>query len=150
MENEKHEISTNTCAISYKEEEKCTIIEGKEKIDVDMNLQDYLNYNCEYYGSSFEGRHKGSQSILGMKYKLPIIIEESKEIVFFPTKAYNHIECAWISLHNITSYEQSSHSTIVTFNSGIKAKYNISLESFENQLIRANKLLLILKNRKQG
>ena len=86
--------------------------------------------------------------ILGMKYKLPIIIEESRELVFFPTKAYNSENCSWIALNNIMKYEKSENGTTVTFNTGIKKNYEISIESFENQMLRATKLLLNLKNRK--
>ena len=141
------EISSKTCAICYKSENECTVIEGKEEKALKINIQKYINYNCEYYGSSFEGRKKGSKFILGMKYKLPIIIEESREIIFFPTKAYEKAGCSWISLKNIVSYE-GSKKTKVTFNNGIQKEFDISLESFENQILRANKLLLILKNRK--
>ena len=142
------EISSKTCALSFKNENMSSFLEGTEEYNVEMPWQELINYNCEYYGSSFEGRVKGAQQSLGMKYKLPIIIEESREIVFFPTKAYNSDNCSWIALNNIAKYEKSKNSTIVTFNSGIKREYKISIESFENQMLRATKLLLNLKNRK--
>lgn len=142
------EISSKTCALSFKSGKECTIIEGDREIDINMSLQEFMNYNCEYYGSSFEGRIKGSQLALGMKYKLPIIVEESREMIFFPTRAYNNENCSWISLNNIYSYKSQNSSTLVTFTSGKQYKFEISFESFENQVLRASKLLLILKNRK--
>lgn len=142
------EISSKTCALSYKDEKSCTIIEGEKELNIAMPLQEFINYNCEYYGSSFEGRIKGSQIALGMKYKLPIVVEESRELIFFPTKAYNSESCCWISLNNISSYEGKNSTTLVTFNSGKKQTFEISLESFENQVLRATKLLLIVKTRK--
>ena len=83
-----------------------------------------------------------------MKYKLPIVIEEKHEIIFFPTKSTNHKDCEWIALNNIYSYEKNGFSTVVTFKNGVKIPFNISIESFENQLLRASKLHLIIKNRK--
>ncbi|MBR3198737.1 MAG: competence protein ComK [Bacilli bacterium] len=142
------EISKKTCALSFKDQNSCLLLEGNKEYNVNMSLQAYINYNCEYYGSSFEGRIKGAKKSLGMKYKLPIVIEESREIVFFPTKSYNSEKCTWISLNNISKYEGNSKKTIITFNSGIKKQYDISIESFENQMLRATKLLLTLKNRK--
>lgn len=147
MKSADYEISSKTCAVCYKSKNECVVLEGKKEKEIKLNIQKYINYNCEYYGSSFEGRKKGSKFILGMKYKLPIIIEESREIIFFPTKAYEQEECSWISLKNIISYE-GNKTTTVTFNTGIIKEFNISLESFENQMLRANKLLLILKSRK--
>ena len=85
-----------------------------------------------------------------MKYKLPIVIEESREMVFFPTTSSESNNCIWISLNNISSYEEKDFSTVVTFNTGQIEKFDISMESFENQVLRASKLLLILKNRKQS
>lgn len=143
------EISSNTCAVSYKTPTSCEIIDEKTPSRINLNLQEYINYNCEYYGSSFEGRRKGSQSILGMKYKLPIIIEESRELIFFPTSAYDKEDCSWISLKNILSYEKAETKTVVTFKNGQIHTFNISIYSFENQMLRANRLLLILKTRKQ-
>ncbi len=148
MINTSLEISSKTCALSFKDEKECTIIEGDKELNIAMSLQDFINYNCEYYGSSFEGRVKGAQLALGMKYKLPIIIEESRELVFFPTRSYNSEKCSWISLNNISSYEEKNATTLVTFNSGKKHTFEISIESFENQMLRATKLLLTLKNRK--
>ena len=143
------EISSKTCALKYKNKNECIIIEGNNEITVEMSLQQFINYNCEYYGSSFEGRIKGAKHALGMKYKLPIVIEESREIVFFPTTSYNSDRCSWIALNNISTYESCDSSTIVTFTSGQKYTFKISFESFENQMLRATKLLLNLKNKKQ-
>ena len=148
MKNSNYEISSKTCALSFKDEQNCLLLEGDQEYNINMSLQDFINYNCEYYGSSFEGRIKGSQNSLGMKYKLPIIIEESREMIFFPTKSYNNEKCTWLSLNNILKYEGTNKTTTVIFNSGVKKEYEISIESFENQILRATKLLLILKSRK--
>lgn len=145
-----YEISSKTCALCFKDERTCILIEGDKKIIIEMPLNEYLNYNCNYYGSSFHGRVKGSQTTLGMKYKLPIIIEESKELIFFPTKSYKNKSCSWISLNNILGYEADDFSTLVTFTTGIVYKFDISIESFENQVLRATRLLMKLKNRKQN
>ncbi len=143
-----YEITTNTCALKGKNNKEFIIVEGKKAYKVNMNLSKFLNYNCTYFGSSYEGRLKSSKLLLGMKYKLPIVIEESKEIIFFPTKSTDHKDCEWISLNNIYSYEKKGFSTVVTFKTGVKIPFNISIESFENQLLRASKLHLIIKNRK--
>lgn len=148
MHKDIYEISSNTCMIISKDLDNCTLIEKEKEIEIPMNIQKYINYNCEYYGSSFEGRHKSSQSILGMKYKLPIIIEESNELVFFPTKSYDNEKCCWISLKSILFYKKNYNNTKIKFTCGKTISINISIESFENQILRANQLLTILKNRK--
>ena len=144
------EINTKTCFLKGIDNSTCKIVNGIEEKTVKMSLKKFLNYNCEYYGSSFEGRKQSSKRLLGMKYKLPIVIEESREMVFFPTTSSESNNCIWISLNNISSYEEKDFSTVVTFNTGQIEKFDISMESFENQVLRASKLLLILKNRKQS
>ena len=71
-------------------------------------------------------------------------------MVFFPTTSSESNNCIWISLNNISSYEEKDFSTVVTFTTGQRKIVDISLESFENQVLRASKLLLILKKRKQS
>lgn len=142
-----YEINSETCAINYESKNSCSIIQDHEKLTIDESINQFLNYNCNYFGSSFEGRIKGSKQLLGMKYKLPIILEESQEIILFPTKSYRN-NSSWIALNKIKKYERGNKSTLVTFTSGETVKYDISYESFENQVLRATKLLMILKNNK--
>lgn len=149
MKNDLLEISSKTCALSSDDSKGCTLIEEKKDINIDMPLKDYLNYNCEYYGSSLEGRLKSAQHLLGMKYKLPIIVEESRNMIFFPTSALDSDNCSWIALNNIYKFEEKNSCTEVTFNSGRKMLLDISIESFQNQLLRATQLQLILKSRKE-
>ena len=148
MKKTNYEITTQTCALKGKNKNQFLLIEDNKIQTVNMPLSKFLNHNCTYFGSSYEGRIKSSQLLLGMKYKLPIIVEESKEIIFFPTKSQENITCEWISLNNIEYFEKKNFSTVVTFKNGIKTTFDISIKSFENQFLRASKLKLLLKNRK--
>lgn len=145
----KNEINSNTCFIKKNDNKSCLINNGKDEIIINMSINKYLNYNCEYYGSSLEGRKQSSKLLLGSKYKLPIIIEEAREIIFFPTRSSSSDLCTWISLNNIENYEENNYRVKVTFKSGFTKNFDISIESFENQILRASKLQLILKKRKE-
>lgn len=148
MKNMNYEITTKTCVLKGKKKNQFLLIEGKKISTVNMSLSKFLNYNCTYFGSSLEGRVQSSKLLLGMKYKLPIVIEESREIIFFPTKSKDHNDCEWIALNNIKTFEEKNFSTVVTFKDGLRMTFDISIESFENQFLRASKLQLLLKNRK--
>ena len=87
------------------------------------------------YGSTCEGRIKGTKMILGSNYKVPIIIEETNEIIFFPTESAKNANCIWLSLNNIRSYEKSNGFTKVTFNSGKDLIIKMSISSFETVAI---------------
>ena len=72
-----------------------------------------IGYSCEYFGSSLKGRLKGSSVMLGMGYKLPVIVEESKEIIFMPTMSLEHSECSWINISHIQKYEAKDNNVII-------------------------------------
>lgn len=150
MITEIYEINSKTCALIPKNENSAKVIDGKKIITIPFAVQEILDYSCEYYGSSFKGRLQGAKNILGMKYKLPIIIEESKDLVFFPTGSLYNDNCIWLSLNNIVSYERKGNYTKINFTNGYTKLINITYESLENQIFRATKLLLISKNRKKG
>ena len=59
------------------------------------------------------------------------------------------ITAVWLALKNISNYQEVKNKVIVTFTNKKQLKLNISYDSFENQLLRATKLLLILQNRKK-
>lgn len=148
MINENYEISSATYALIPKIDFSTVIIEQEKETNILKPIKKILEYNCAYYGSSFQGRIVGSKYALGSKYKLPIIIEESKELIFFPTLSTENNSCIWLSLNNIIDYQNCGNYTEVTFKNNKKIKVEISYHSFENQFLRATKLLLILKSRK--
>ncbi len=147
MVNLNYEINSNTNAIIGLGKTS-KVIEAEKEIEISMPPTDIIRYSCEYFGSTFEGRVKSAQKMLGMKYKLPVIIEETREIIFFPIKSYTNINVCWISLNNITHYEEYENKSKIYFRTGQPQIMDISLESLENQILRASKLLLILKSRK--
>lgn len=146
---ETYEINSSTCALIPSTDFSTVIIETNKTITISLPTAKIINYSCAYYGSSFKGRLNGSKYALGSKYKLPIIIEESRDLIFFPTTSFENPTCIWISLKNISNYERKGHKVLVTFNNGKKIELQMSYESFENQVSRATKLLLILKSRKK-
>lgn len=149
MNTQIYEINSSTCALIQKSELSTTIIEEKETKFINCPINKLINYSCAYYGSSLKGRLEGTKYALGSKYKLPIIIEETREIIFFPTTSYRNNNCAWISLKNISNYQRKGNKVTVQFKNNTNIDLDISYESFENQVFRATKLLLILQNRKK-
>ena len=67
-----------------------------------MNI---IKRSCEYFGSSYNGRHEGTKKLIGISHKAPIIIEESKNLIYFPTSSPRLLDCVWIGLNNIKDYE---------------------------------------------
>lgn len=150
MENDIYEITTKTCALIAKDKTTTEIIEEDKTFIVNKPISKVLNESCEYYGSTLEGRIKGSKTVLGMCYKLPIIIESSNEIIFFPTLSPYNENCSWISIQNIKDYTPIDNNVIIRFKGDVQEMFPITYECLENQLFRATKLMLLLRSRKNA
>ena len=128
--------------------EKTKIIEKENIIEVDNKIQKIMENSCEYFGSSFEGRKKGTTNLIGVTHKSPIIIEETKGIIFFPTTSHRLEDCIWISLNNLKNYYKSNNNVVIEFNNGQKLNLNISYGVIDNQILRASRLDAVLRIRK--
>ena len=144
-----YEINKDTCAVVSVTEGITKVLENNDEYLINKGSYEVMEDSCKYYGSSCEGRIKGTKTILGSSYKVPIIIEESNEIIFFPTESINNKKCIWLSLNNIEKYENCDGFTKVTFNSGKDIMIKMSTSSFEMQLLRANRLGSIIKKRRE-
>ena len=128
--------------------EKTKIIEKENIIEVDNKIQKIMENSCEYFGSSFEGRKKGTTNLIGVTHKSPIIIEETRGIIFFPTTSHRLEDCIWISLNNLKNYYKSNSNVVIEFNNGQKLNLNISYGVIDNQILRASRLDAVLRIRK--
>lgn len=146
---ESYEINKDTCAVMTVNENITKVLEKDEEYFVNKSSYEVMEDSCQYYGSSCEGRMKGTKMILGSNYKVPIVVEESNDIIFFPTEAASSSNCIWLALNNIEKYEKVNGFTRVIFNSGKEIYLKMSLSSFEMQLLRANRLSSIIKKRKE-
>jgi len=144
-----YEITNKTCALISISENETEIIEIGKTFTIKNKLNNILKRSCEFYGCTLDGRLKGSQVQLGMKYKLPIMVENTKEIILFPTSSPRLQTCSWISLKNIKKYNETELGSIIQFIDDNKIKLSISFESLENQIFRATKLMLISRKRSE-
>lgn len=144
-----YEINEETMIISPINDEKCRVLESDAEYVVNGTPLNVIERSCEYFGSSFVGRQTGAIKLIGAEYKIPILIEETRNIVFFPTTSPNNSDCTWISLNNIKKYEKTSDKryTKVIFKNGDEVEISISYGSFNNQILRASRLKTVLLDR---
>ena len=133
-----YKITTQTMAI-FPFLEKDTIIsrilEVNRELFVSLSPQEILNLGCILYGSSYSGRKEASKHIADFQYKVPIIMDSSKGMYFFPTTSPSKDECIWISQSHVLNQEkQSKLGTLVTFVNGIKEVVPVSISSFKKQV----------------
>ncbi len=145
----KYEISSGTLAILPKDNNSI-IYEDSDMYQINQKPFEIMEESCKYFGSTYEGRKNGAKSILGAEYKMPIIIEDSSNLILFPTNSPYVDDCIWISLKRIKSFQKiDSISTKIIFDNDIEIIVPNSYRSIENQVSRASRLDLIMRNRKK-
>ncbi len=145
-----YEISEETLAIIPLDNYRSKVIEKDGSFVVDKTPMEIIENSCRFFGSSYFGRHTGTKNLIGVSHKAPIIIEESKEIIFFPTNSPRIYECCWVSLKNIEKYKKIETSSLIVFNTGYLLELNISYGSLDNQVLRATRLESVLRSRKNA
>ena len=146
-----YEITFDTQVILPVENNSSRIIENNESYVINVPPMQVLEHSCEYFGSSFNGRKEGTKKLLGITHKSPIIVEESRKIIFFPTTSPDRIDCVWINLEKVNKYyKSSSKKSIIEFKNGDIIEFDVSIGSLTNQMMRASRLKYILEERISG
>lgn len=143
-----YEINEGTLAVIATEDNKTKILEDMDEYIINDTPYHVMDYSCKYFGSSYEGRKEGTKAILNIDYKVPIIVENYNNLIFFPTTSPNSSDCSWISLKDIDSYNEIKNvGTEILFNNGKKIVIPVSKRMIENQVLRASRLDLMIRKR---
>lgn len=145
-----YEINSGTVAIIPIDENTSKVYEDDVEYVVNKNTNKIIEDNCKFYGSSYKGRCAGTKYLTGIKSKYPIIIEESRNIIFFPTSSIRNNENIWISLNKIKSYNKNNLGSKIIFENNKIIDLDISIYSLENQYCRANLLKVKLYDKKNN
>ena len=142
----KYEINEKTLALKPKDEKTLVLEEGNTFV-VDMPPNKIMEESCNYYGSSLEGRQEGAAKLLNISYKIPIIVEDVNNIIFFPTASPRKKGCVWVSLNNIRDYYQNSKGIVIVFKNGKQLKIKESYYVIDNQILKATRLGSVIQER---
>ena len=93
----KYEISNGTLAIVPNEDDNSLIYEDNERFIVEESPFKIMEDSCKYFGSTYKGRKDSAKEILGAEYKIPVVIEDSTNLIVFPTTSPKAEDCAWIA-----------------------------------------------------
>ncbi len=144
-----YEINKDTICLVPIDLNKTKVYELDDEFIVYTPIFNIIKDSCLSFGSSYIGRHDGTKSILGVSHKAPIIIEESNEIIFFPTTSPRLKVCCWISLKHIKNYIKKDKETLVNFDNKKSIILPVSSSSFDNQYLHSMMLLMSLKKSKE-
>ena len=146
----KYEINNDTLAVVGVNENTSKVLEKNKKYLINDKSYNVMEDACNYFGSSYKGRVEGTKKMIGVNYKVPIIIEESSDLIFFPLDNIENEKCIWISLKWFDKVVNTNGKTYILFRNGTKILINNSKYSVENQVYRATKLNYLLNSRKKS
>jgi len=142
-----YEINEKTLAIVPFGKKKTIVYEGHDYFILEENANKIMDRSCRYYGSTIEGRQKGTTSLTGLTYKVPIIVSEENNIIFFPTSSPRLKDCSWISLNNVNRYFDRKENILIEFLNRETLELPISFNILNNQIMRASRLESSLRKR---
>ena len=142
-----YEINKNTVALIPKEN-KTIVYEVDNSFVVNKSPLNIVEESCEYFGSSLEGRQTGTSALVGFTHKVPVIIEESFDLIFFPTLSPKNSECSWLAYSHIFKPDKFKDKTIIELKNGKKILVDVSTAIIDSQLYRCSRLKDVLQMRK--
>ena len=145
-----YEINNETLLIVPYDYGKSKVYEYDDEFIVNMIPLTIVKNSCMFFGSSFDGRRLASKNIIGVDMKVPIIIEESKNVIFFPVSSCISKNSIWISYQNLIKYSKiDCNYSMLYFKNNKSIKLNTKYNLIDNQVIRCIKLDTLLCKRKK-
>ncbi len=85
-----------------------------------------------------------------MASKTPIIIEESRNIIFFPLKSTREKNNIWVSFNHLDKYFKDDNNTVFKFKNGKSVAIKFSYYIVDNQVTRSLILDYEVGNRRKS
>lgn len=146
-----YEINKGTLAIMPNENESSLVYEDEDRVLIEQSPFQIMEESCMYFGSTYEGRKESARSILGAEYKVPVIVEDTDNLIVFPTTSPKSDDCIWISLKRVKNFERIDNSnTKVIFDNNKEIIVPVSYRTLENQISRASRLDFMMRKRKSN
>lgn len=144
-----YEINSSTLLLIPIDLKKVKVVDLEKETIVNNNIKKIIDNSCKFFGSSLIGRQEGTKNMINVSVKAPIIIEESKNLIFFPTKSPREKDCIWISYNNLIKYIKNGQKVTLFFKNNIIIDLDISYYIIDNQITRCIKLEKELYKRKK-
>ena len=146
-----YEINKGTLAIMPNENESSLVYEDEDRFLIEQSPFQIMEESCRYFGSTYEGRKDSARFILGAEYKVPVIVEDTDNLIVFPTTSPKSDDCIWISLKRVKNSERIDNSnTKVIFDNNKEIIVPVSYRTLENQISRASRLDFMMRKRKSN
>lgn len=143
-------INRKTVVITPLNEKQSVVYELDKKDIINKPPLKLVTRSCYVFGSSFKGRIEGAKELTGYRYKLPLVIQESDDVILFPTKSPFTASNEWVALNHVERFypNEVNDNTFVEFDNGLLLELSVSHEIFKNQFLKASYLATKIKQNK--
>ena len=132
-----YEIDLSTLLLIGIDDSSTRVVTFDNDIIVKDCCKNIINNSCKFFGSSLAERIKATRRLINVSSKSPIIVEESRSIIFFPLKSTREKCNIWISFNNLEKYEKRDKYTVIFFKNGKQIELDFSYYIVDNQVTRS-------------
>ena len=145
-----YEIDLSTLILIGIDEENTKVITKENDFVVNSSCKQIVDNSCRYFGSSLIERINTTNRLVNMRSKTPIIIEDSRGIIFFPLRSTREKNNVWISFNNLDKYTKKDNTTVLIFKNKKRVVVNYSYYMVDNQVTRCIILDYEINNRRKS
>ena len=145
-----YEIDLSTVMLISLDDIKTKVITMDDEFVLDIDSKKIIDNSCKFFGSSLNDRVNMTKRLINIKSKSPIIIEESRDIIFFPLKSIREKCNIWISFNNLLKFVKSGDKTIFYFKGNKQVEIDFSYYIIDNQVTRSLMLDYEVKKRRES
>lgn len=145
-----YEIDLSTVMLIGVDDNRTKIITMEDEFIIDIDSKKIIDNSCKFFGNSLTDRVNMTKRLINIKSKSPIIIEESRNIIFFPLKSIRDKCNIWISFNNLEKYVKSKDKTIFIFKNNKQVVIDFSYYIIDNQVTRSLMLDYEIKKRRES
>ena len=145
-----YEIDLSTVMLIGIDESKTKVVTLEDEFILDIDSKNIMDNSCKFFGSSLSDRVNMTKRLVGIKSKSPIIVEDSRNIIFFPLKSVREKCNIWISFNNLEKYVKNGDRTAFVFKNNKRVVIDFSYYIIDNQVTRSLMLDYELKKRRES
>ena len=145
-----YEINLSTLMLIGLDNENTRVITEDDDFIIKESCKKIVDNSCRFFGSSLVDRIKATNRLVNMASKTPILIEETRNMIFFPLKSTREKNNIWISFNHLDKYIKEDNNTIFKFKNGKQITINFSYYIVDNQVTRSLILDYEINNRRKS
>lgn len=132
-----YEIDLSTLMLIGIDDETTKIVTTENEFIIRESCKKIMDNSCKFFGSSLTDRIKATNRIVKMASKTPIVVEDTRNIIFFPLRSTREKNNIWISFNNLDTYSKDDNKTVLIFKNGKKINLIFSYYIIDNQVTRS-------------